>query len=489
VLALEFLYLILILWISLIGLHRWILWRQWKLLVDRPAPPVLEAGEATPRVLIQIPVYRDGVVAVRCLASLQDLDWPVTAVQIQLLEDGCDEGDPLLIEAVDGLRARGFDIEHLCRRDRSGFKAGALAAGLRHSDAPLVAIFDADFTVPADFLRRTVKAFDDPRVGMVQTRWGHRNREDSWLTRAQARLLDGHFHIEHRVRAASGRFFNFNGTAGIWRRRAIDDSGGWSGETIIEDMELSLRAWDRGWKFRYIDDVVCPADLPSTFGALRTQQRRWVVGGIQVLNRRLRQESRGSLVDRLDQLVMLGGSMVAPALVGLSLISPWLWWIQSRVGTDPLIQRWGVGSWLDIGFLLLASMSVALFYGGIPTAPLARRGAEVVALMLLGLGLSLHLSRAVWSGWSGRRVSFERTPKDRCSGGARAPTTLERIYGYWLLISALLALSGPGWGAFPLLAMMWGGLIWSLEAGESPEKSDSCPPEVTDELAQLTLDP
>ncbi len=488
-LALELLYLILILWISLIGLHRWILWRQWKRLVEAAPPVIVEAGQATPRVLIQIPVYRDAAVAVRCLASLRDLDWPTTDLQIQVLEDGSDEGDPLLIESVEAMRASGLHIEHLCRSDRSGFKAGALAAGLERSDAPLVAIFDADFTVPEDFLRRTVNAFEDPRVGMVQTRWGHRNREDSWLTRAQARLLDGHFRIEHRVRAASGRFFNFNGTAGIWRRHAIDDSGGWSGETIIEDMELSLRAWDRGWKFRYVDDVVCPADLPRTFGALRTQQRRWVVGGIQVLNRRLRQESRGSLVDRLDQLVMLGGSMVAPALVGLSLISPWLWWIQSRVGGDPLIQSWGVGSWLDIGFLLLASLSVALFYGGIAVAPLARRGAEVAALMLLGLGLSLHLSRAVWSGWFDASVSFERTPKDRCSGGGRAPTSLERIYAHWLLISALLALSGPGWGAFPLLAMMWGGLIWSLEPAESPEKSDSCPPEVPDELAQLTLDP
>ncbi|MGE4619340.1 MAG: glycosyltransferase family 2 protein, partial [Planctomycetota bacterium] len=326
----ELLHLLIVALISLFGIHRIILLIEARSYSKQPLPPLVVDGERLPRVLIQIPVYCDAKAALRCLKSLHHLDWPSRQLEIQVLDDSDDDSDQLIAAGVAESRRLGFDILHLQRRERTGFKAGALAAGLLHSSAQFVAVFDADFTVPFDFLRRTIGAFDRSNVGMVQTRWGHRNRDFSLLTRAQARLLDGHFRLEHRARSAAGRFFNFNGTAGIWRRSTIDDCGGWSGDTVVEDMELSLRAWRRGWKFCYLDDIVCPADLPDNFGALRTQQRRWVAGGMQVLSSSFgdsqEPSSKPGWFEQLDLLAILGGSLVAPLLLLLSFLLPCLWW-------------------------------------------------------------------------------------------------------------------------------------------------------------------
>lgn len=488
---LELFYLLLVGIISLFGIHRLLLLIEARSGVEFPLPVAVGDEDPVALVLIQIPVYRDAEVALRCIRSLHDLDWPRQQLEIQILDDS-DDGSECLIEAgVAEGRSAGLDIVHIQRSERNGFKAGALAAGLLRSEAELVAIFDADFTVPSDFLKRTVRVFDDLKVGMVQTRWGYRNRDVSLLTRAQARLLDGHFRIEHRARAAAGRFFNFNGTAGIWRRTAIEDSGGWSGDTVVEDMELSLRAWRRGWKFRYLDQVVCDSDLPESFGSLRTQQRRWVAGGMQVLSSQVQNPGREGLLQRFDLLAILGGSLVAPLLVLLTIVSPltwwqrWVWSSHPEYGAIPL----SLMGWIDLCFFLAATVSIGLFYLGVDRAGLRSRLVEIWGLMILGLGLSLHVSRSVFDGLRGRVTVFERTPKDPHATGSRRATGVERLYLLYLLLVSISAMLVPGIASVPLFVMMAVGLGWSLTRHRVSASCQQSDRETRDELAQSPLDP
>ncbi len=240
--------------------------------------PAIESGEVRgdwPFVTIQLPVFNERHVIERLIDAACALDYPRDRLEVQVLDDSTDDTTRRARGRVAFHRARGSVVALLHRRRRTGFKAGALAAGLMRARGELVCVFDADFLPPRDFLRRTVALFDDPGVGVVQARWGHLNRDYSFLTEAQALFLDGHFAIEHVARAGSGRFFNFNGTAGLWRRRAIEDAGGWTHDTLTEDLDLSYRAQIRGWKFIYRGDVVAPAELPVDMEAFKAQQRRW----------------------------------------------------------------------------------------------------------------------------------------------------------------------------------------------------------------------
>ena len=232
-------------------------------------------------VLLQLPVFNDGNVFLRLLDSVRELDWPHDRLLVQVLDDSTDGSSDQIADRVAVLRDTGLRVEHLRRPARVGYKAGALADGLAKCDFPFVAMFDSDFVIPSDFLRRALVEFADERVAFVQGRWGFANESDSFLTKVQALMLDGHFAIEHRVRALAGRFFNFNGTAGVWRRAAIDDAGGWTSDSITEDLDLSLRAWLAGWEFCYLDDLIAMSDLPVRMSAYRTQQNRWISGSIQ----------------------------------------------------------------------------------------------------------------------------------------------------------------------------------------------------------------
>ncbi|MDY0292603.1 MAG: glycosyltransferase family 2 protein [Desulfuromonadaceae bacterium] len=268
--------------LALYGCHRlWMLyhWHRLKKMPARVGAPSIDCTSAT--VTVQLPMYNEQFVAKRIIDAAAQLRWPVEQLQIQVLDDSTDATCDLVDNVSAFWRARGIDIEVLRRNERSGYKAGALAEGLRSAKGEFVAIFDADFVPHSDFLRRMLPHFSTPETGMVQARWSFLNRESSWLTRVQGLLLGPHFGIEHQVRNTLGAFFNFNGTAGIWRKHAIVDAGGWESDTVTEDLDLSYRAQLRGWRFRYVDDVVVPSELPITLADFRAQQQRWAKGSIQ----------------------------------------------------------------------------------------------------------------------------------------------------------------------------------------------------------------
>src|SRR5262245_5148538 len=248
-----------------------------------------------PVVTIQLPLYNEMYVADRLIAAVCDIDYPRELLEIQVLDDSTDETRGVAELAVRRHAAQGLDIKYIHRANRAGFKAGALEEGLRVARGEFIAIFDADFMPTADFLTRLMPHFRDPGIAMVQARWGHINQDYSLLTKIQSILLDGHFVLEHGGRNRSGRFFNFNGTAGIWRRAAIDDSGGWQHDTLTEDLDLSYRAQLRGWRFVFASDVIAPAEVPVEMNAFKSQQFRWAKGSIQTCRKLLPRILRADL--------------------------------------------------------------------------------------------------------------------------------------------------------------------------------------------------
>lgn len=435
------------------------------------AAPTVE--RETRRVLVQLPIYNEGEVAERLIESAARLDHPADRLWIQVLDDSDDGTAARSARAVQAWRARGVPIEHLQRAQRSGFKAGALAAGLAAACAPsdeapeVVAIFDADFEIPRDFLVRALPAFTEPGVGMVQARWAFRNEQRNLLTRVQALLLDGHFGVEHRARAAAGRFFNFNGTAGVWRVAAIHDAGGWRADTITEDLDLSIRAWLRGWRFVYLDDLRVPSVLPETMRAFKIQQDRWVSGSLQTARLHLGRvlSSRLPIAQKLDLCLGLTGNLTYVLLLFLALTVPLAVFLRLDGSASLLL-------WSDVPFFLLATGSVALFYG-------AARGARswasflgvlLPALMGLGLGLSLHNARAVARGLAGGPRRFERTPKgpmERRAGAGRVDrlTWCEPLLAAYVGGAAAVAAAAGSPFSLPFLGLFVVGFLGVFASG------------------------
>ena len=266
--------------LAMYGIHRYALvYNFFKNRQNVPGPP--PEIENWPRVTVQLPIYNERYVTERLVEAVAQFDYPRELLQIQVLDDSTDETQVIARDCVERYRALGVPVEYIHRDNREGFKAGALQNGLETATGEFVAIFDADFIPPADFLRRTVPYFVDPKLAMVQTRWSYINRNYSALTEVEAILLDGHFAIEHSSRYRSGLFFNFNGTAGIWRRVAIEDAGGWQHDTLTEDTDLSYRAQMRGWQFLYLPEIECPSELPVEMNAFKSQQARWAKGLMQ----------------------------------------------------------------------------------------------------------------------------------------------------------------------------------------------------------------
>ncbi|HVT97669.1 MAG TPA: cellulose synthase family protein, partial [Acidobacteriaceae bacterium] len=267
--------------LALYGFHRytlvWLYYRNRKNATHEPPARF----EQLPRVTIQLPIFNEQFVVDRLIDSICRIDYPRDRLEIQVLDDSTDETKEVAQAIVERYRALGNPIVYLHRTNRVGFKAGALDEGLHTATGEFIAIFDADFTPPSDWLMRVVHHFAEPEIGMVQTRWTHLNRDYSFLTQVEAILLDGHFVLEHGARARTGVFFNFNGTAGMWRRCVIDQAGGWQHDTLTEDTDLSYRAQLIGWKFKYLPDVACPAEVPIEMTAFKTQQQRWAKGLIQ----------------------------------------------------------------------------------------------------------------------------------------------------------------------------------------------------------------
>jgi cellulose synthase/poly-beta-1,6-N-acetylglucosamine synthase-like glycosyltransferase len=413
-LAIVALYFAILLLLAVYGAYRLrIVYQFWRYTKRRPSPARRFEAAELPFVTVQLPLYNEMYVAERIIDACAALDYPADRLEIQVLDDSTDETSAVVARRVADYRALGVDVVHIHRDDRTGFKAGALEAGLRVAKGDLVAVFDADFVPRPDCLRRMVDHFTDERVGMVQMRWSHINRDYSLLTRVQAIMLDGHFVVEQAARNRSGAFFNFNGTAGMWRRQAIGWSGGWQHDTLTEDTDLSFRAQLCGWRFVYLLDDDVPSELPVDMNAFKAQQRRWAKGLIEVaikLMPRVWRDRRLTLAQRLELFFRLTGNVAAPLVIALAVLNLPVLIVRFNQGLFHLLV-------LDAPILVFSTASVALFYlaGQMYLYPDSwkRRVKYLPLVMALGIGLSFSNAQAVLEALFGVKTSFVRTPKYR----------------------------------------------------------------------------
>ncbi|RME82293.1 MAG: glycosyltransferase [Caldilineae bacterium] len=362
-----------------------------------------------PTVTVQLPIYNEPRVAERVVTAVANLDYPADRLQIQVLDDSTDHTTAILARHIAHLRReRGLDISHHRRGERSGYKAGALASALPYARGEFIAIFDADFVPGPDWLRRTIPALlAHPELAFVQTRWGHLNRSQNLIAAAQGIALDGHFVVEQQARSASGFMQNFNGSGGIWRRRAIEQAGGWTSDTVTEDLDLSYRAQLAGWRGAYIDRIEAPAELPPMLTSYKRQQHRWAKGSVQTLRKLARHILRSNrpLSQRLYALVHLGGYlMVIPLLLLLVLTLPLALLPEQSV---PLPFVGYLSSFISAApFLMFALAQYRL--DGVTGL---RRLWQLPILALFSLGLSPTVAKAALAGLSQKGGAFNRTPK------------------------------------------------------------------------------
>jgi cellulose synthase/poly-beta-1,6-N-acetylglucosamine synthase-like glycosyltransferase len=405
-------YFIVLILLASYGLHRYALVYLYYKKKKNKVTDSAEKFEDLPRITVQLPIFNEQYVVDRLLQAACRLNYPREKLDIQLLDDSTDETVEVARGLVEHYAAQGFPITYIHRTNRSGFKAGALHEGLQVAKGEFVAIFDADFVPPPDFLLRIVHHFTDPKIGMVQTRWTHINRNYSFLTEVEAILLDGHFVLEHSARARNDVFFNFNGTAGLWRRQAIDDAGGWQHDTLTEDTDLSYRAQLRGWKFIYRQDVECPAELPVEMTAFKTQQARWAKGLIQtgkkILPRVLKSDQPFRV--KLEAWYHLTANLSYPLMVVLSVLL-----LPAMV--IRFYQGWFQMLYIDIPLFLASTFSISSFYLVSQRELFPRTWPRALLylpfLMALGIGLTVTNTRAVIEALVGKQTAFARTPKYR----------------------------------------------------------------------------
>jgi cellulose synthase/poly-beta-1,6-N-acetylglucosamine synthase-like glycosyltransferase len=475
------LYAAVLLALSVYGFHRSYLLLVCARLRDRlralgaglpPLPAAgIEARDDLPRVTIQLPLYNEANVAVRLLDAVARIEYPRSHLEVQVLDDSTDETGQLLQPAIGRLQAAGLDVVYLHRTDRLGYKAGALDAGLATAKGELVAMFDADFLPEPDFLRRMVPHFADPRVGMVQGRWGHLNRDESFFTRVGALMLDGHHVVENRVRHAAGWLFNFAGTGGMWRKIAIQDSGGWQHDTLTEDLDLSYRAQLAGWKFVYREDVVVPAELPDDVMAFRAQQFRWAKGTVQ---------TRRKLLGRLLRSDIPAGAKAEAFFHLTPHVAYPLTMLLSVLLLPTMFVTRGLDFWslvlIDLPLFLGTTGSLAAFYA-ISQSHQGRRAwdglRDVPALLVSGVGLTPLLTKALFDGQRNMAGEFVRTPKKgfRTDGQSRYRASgvplpwAEAILGAISCTSVVAALAFKHYFALPFAVMFASGYLhmaWSL---------------------------
>jgi cellulose synthase/poly-beta-1,6-N-acetylglucosamine synthase-like glycosyltransferase len=441
------------------GAHRY--WVVWAFLRYRKrSGEVASPGQfgRLPPVTVQLPMFNERHVAQRVIEAACAIDYPKELLEVQVLDDSTDDSGEIARRCCERLAAAGHDVEYIHRPNRRGFKAGALANGMESARGEFIAVFDADFVPPPDILRRSIHQFTDPEVGMVQLRWSHLNRHDSLLTEIQAMFLDGHFVVEQTARFGSGRWFNFNGTAGLWRRASIEDAGGWQHDTLTEDTDLSYRAQLKGWRFRYVPTVTCPAEVPPTVTAFLTQQHRWNKGLVQTAIKLLPRimTSPAPLKIKLEAWFHLTSPLVHLAILLLALLAVPLvllpWRSESLSLSPPL--AFGIGGAL----LILGTLAACTFYIASQWAQGLSLGQTIVrlpALMSLGIGISVTNARAVLEAVMGRESPFVRTPKyagglestaDPLLGRRRrrlAPGTAELLLGLLMVLSFAAAIVRP----------------------------------------------
>ncbi len=410
--------------------------------------------EALPSVLVQLPVRDEGALALRVAAAAARLDWPRDRLEIQVLDDGSAEHHEELKSAVMELVPQGVTVAVLKRNERTGFKAGNLAFGLKHSEAPYVAIFDADFVPPADFLRRTVPALiADTGLSFVQARWSHANRDKNWLTRAQGLLLDAHFAVEQEGRVRAGLPISFNGTAGVWRREAIDNAGGWTGDTLTEDLDLSMRCMLKGWRTAYLKDVEVPSELPESAAAWRGQQARWTKGHAQCARKLLPAVWASTLPVWRKAAVSLQMCQFAfytlafvSAVISLTLMYMGVVYLHSVAYLGLAVTAFGLSG--SFGYLFLGQRLL----GRHRAIGLHR---SLLLAVVFPSGLILSNARATYEAFFSTQMVFQRTlrPGERYAGGWRGGPEL--IAG---LLLPIFAFAEQAWSA-PFFALAVAGLV------------------------------
>jgi cellulose synthase/poly-beta-1,6-N-acetylglucosamine synthase-like glycosyltransferase len=368
-----------------------------------PPPPAV-----WPAVTIQLPVYNERYVARRLLDAVARLDYPVDRIEIQILDDSTDDTTAIIAETARRLVARGLRVVHIQRRERTGFKAGALAAGHKEARGEFLAIFDADAVPPPDFLRRTIPHFADSRVAVVQARWDHLNRDFSLLTVAQSLAIDGHFAVEQSARCWGNLFLNFNGTAGVWRKEAVDDAGGWSHDTLTEDLDLSYRAQLRGWRIVYRPELSCPAELPVLVTGFKSQQSRWARGSIQTARKLLPALLRAPLSPwvKYQGCIHLTYYMIYPLMLAVGVLVPLL-----GLGGLGLPQSVLVAASAASGLALFGTGCMLVYAQRVLDPAWLRRLWRLPSIMVVGVGVALSTSLAVLDAFWRKDLVFIRTPK------------------------------------------------------------------------------
>ena len=398
--------------LSVYGLHRYTLcYHYFKYRKNYKADAPRHFDEL-PRVTVQLPIFNEQFVIDRLIEAVCAMDYPRDKVEIQVLDDSTDETQQVAAAIVDRYAALGHDIVYLHRTNRMGFKAGALDAGLKVAKGEFIAIFDADFVPPQDWLLNVIDHFGEPEIGMVQTRWTHLNRSYSMLTQIEAILLDGHFVLEHGARARAGEFFNFNGTAGMWRRQAIHDGGGWQHDTLTEDTDLSYRSQMAGWKFKYLPKVECPSELPIEMTAFKTQQARWAKGLIQTSIKILPRvwRSKAPMRVKIEAVYHLTANLSYPLMVIMSALL-----IPAMICR--FYQGWFQMLLIDVPLFTASSFSIAVFYvmsqRELYPKTWKRTFYYLPFLMAVGIGLTVTNTKAVMEALFGIKSAFVRTPKYR----------------------------------------------------------------------------
>ncbi|NOT44332.1 MAG: glycosyltransferase [Acidobacteria bacterium] len=456
--------------LAVYGWHRYYLVYQYMRHRDEEPVPAGQL-EQLPRVTIQLPIYNEMYVADRLIDAVARIDYPRELLQVQVLDDSTDETTGVAQRAVRRHAAQGLDIVYLHRTDRSGYKAGALEAGLASASGELVAIFDADFVPTEDFLRRTVPFFADRQVGMVQARWGHINEDYSLLTKIQAILLDGHFVLEHGARNRAGMFFNFNGTAGIWRRTTIQDAGGWQHDTLTEDLDLSYRAQLRGWRFVFLKDLVAPAEVPVEMNSFKSQQHRWAKGSIQTCRKLLPRILQADLPRRVkvEAFFHLTANFNYPLMCVLSVLMAPAMVIRYNMGWYEMLL-------IDVPLFFAATASVANFYMVCQRElhdDWTRRLKYLPFLMSIGIGLAVNNTRAVFEALFNRQSEFARTPKYRIEGAGDewvgkkyrqsflVQPLIELGLGLYFTATVFYALANGIYGTLPFLMLFQIGFLYT----------------------------
>jgi cellulose synthase/poly-beta-1,6-N-acetylglucosamine synthase-like glycosyltransferase len=486
-------YVFVVLGLSAFGIHRYAMVYLFLKNSRRKPQPRAEFGEL-PTVTVQLPVFNEQRVVARLLDAVARLDYPRHLLQVQLLDDSTDETIAISRQKIGELQAAGIDAELIHRRQRAGYKAGALENGLLTAKGQFIFILDADFIPPPGILHKMIHFFTDEKIGMIQTRWGHINRGYSLLTRVQAMFLDGHLMVEQTARSRAGRFMSFNGTAGIWRKSCIVEAGGWQHDTLTEDLDLSYRAQMKSWKFIFLNDVVTPAELPIDMNGFKSQQHRWTKGSIQTCKKLIGPLWRSDL----PFIVKLEGSIHLCSNFAYLLLACLCFLVFPGAGEAVTLGGWRC--WiLDIPVFFATSISVGAFYLVSQRAIHRKKWWQEIiflpCLLALGVGMSINNGKAVIEALFNRQSGFIRTPKYGIEGKRRGgggggyvgrrslADLLEVVVGFYFTYAVVFAAHNGYWGTIPFLVMFaagfWyaatGSIIQSFPFRSVPTKTEDHP--------------